>query len=56
MPTGRVQYLFSSPFAVTRYIDFWSQIQIATLVATVVFGVVATVMIALQMVAMVAFT
>ena len=34
--------------AVTRDIDFWSQIQIATLVATVVFGVVATIMIALQ--------
>jgi multisubunit Na+/H+ antiporter MnhE subunit len=34
--------------AVTRDIDFWSQIQIATLVATVVFGVVATIMIAHQ--------
>ena len=34
--------------AVTRDIDFWSQIQIATLVANVVFGVVATIMIAHQ--------
>jgi hypothetical protein len=34
--------------AITRDIDFWSQVQIATLLATVVFGVLATVMIALQ--------
>jgi hypothetical protein len=34
--------------AITRDIDFWSQVQIATLIATVVFGVLATVMIALQ--------
>jgi hypothetical protein len=34
--------------AIPRDIDFWSQVQIATLIATVVFGVLATVMIALQ--------
>ncbi len=34
--------------AITQDIDFWSQVQIATLIATVVFGVLATVMIALQ--------
>ena len=34
--------------SITRDIDFWSQVQIATLIATVFFGVLATVMIALQ--------